>query len=226
MQRYLHLSRPLILLLALLLVQPPVALARPAGQDIPAFGIRSPVAGQAVQGVVPILGSTAVDGFLSMEVAFAYAGHTSNTWFLIAESQEPVLDGTLTEWDTTTISDGNYMLRLSVFLADGTRQDVTLDGVRVRNYSPVETDTPTPIPTSTPPATRAPAPTATPTLTLTPTHTPVPLTATPLPTNPAQVPPGAALVNLLKGVLATMGVFAGLGAYYQTRAVLRKSRQD
>lgn len=226
MQRYFALSRPFLLLLALLLVQPPVALARPAGQDTSAFGIRSPGPGQAVQGVVPILGSTAVDGFVSMEVAFAYAGHASETWFLIAESQEPVFDGILAEWDTTTISDGNYMLRLSVFLAGGTRQDVTLDGVRVRNYSPVETDTPTPIPTSTPPATQAPAPSATPTLTLTPTQTPVPHTATPLPTNPAQVPPGAALINLGKGALAVIGVFAGLGAYYQTRAVLRKGRRE
>ncbi len=86
--------------------------------------IASPQTGDALQGIIPVSGSDQLAGRLYSEVAFAYAGDTTGTWFLIATVTEPVIDGTLTNWDTTTITDGNYILRLRVYLSDGTFRDV------------------------------------------------------------------------------------------------------
>ena len=113
-----------------------------------------------LQGVVTIRGSSNETGFLSAEVDFTYAGDTTGTWFLIATDSQPVDSSTLATWDTTTITDGDYNLRLRVILSDGTHLDVIIPNLRVRNYTPIET--PTPAPTAV-------QPTLTPTITLTPT---------------------------------------------------------
>jgi hypothetical protein len=78
--------------------------------------IRAPTDGQAVQGGVILLGSTGMEGFLSYEVDFTYANNPPQTWFLVQESAVPVQDGILAVWDTTTITDGEYSLRLKVNL--------------------------------------------------------------------------------------------------------------
>jgi len=143
--------------------------------------ITEPQSGQAVQGVVTIRGRTAVEGFLAYEIAFTYAEGAPETWFLIAAGRQSVEEGTLATWDTTQITDGNYTLRLRVYRHDDTYQDAFVYGVRVRNYTPVETPTPIPQPTATP--TEAP-PTPIPP---TPTATPFPPTPTPLPPNPASL---------------------------------------
>jgi hypothetical protein len=137
----------------------------------------SPRQGQVLQGVVTIKGSSDVSGFVSVEVAFAYAGDTTGTWFQIAKSNQPVSLDTLATWDTTTITDGDYILRIRVYLKSGSSIDVPVPNLRVRNYTPVETPTPEPT---------AILPTATmlPTLTVTPFPLP-----TPLPTNPAILTP-------------------------------------
>ncbi len=83
--------------------------------------IESPVTGQAVQGSIAIRGSTGMDRFQSYEVNFSYEGDPTLTWFLIQEGTTPVQDGVLAEWDTTTITDGDYTLRLLVTLNDGTQ---------------------------------------------------------------------------------------------------------
>jgi hypothetical protein len=168
-----------------------VALAvRPVGaQTAPV--IVSPRPGDALQGVLTIQGSSTLPGFRSSEVDFAYSGDPTGTWFLIAASDQPVDQGTLATWDTTTITDGNYSLRLRVSLADGSSQDALVMDLRVRNYTAVET--PTPAPT-------AEQPTLTPTVTLTGTPFSTP---TALPLNPAVLTPR----DVSKSIL-----FGGLGA--------------
>jgi hypothetical protein len=150
----------LILLLASLAARPVTAQAGPV--------ILSPGQGQALQGVVTVKGSSNVPGFVSSELAFAYTGDTTDTWFVIASSSQPVDQNTLASWDTTTITDGNYVLRLRVFLANGISLNFIVRALRVRNYTAVETPTPTPLE---PTAIR---PTLTPTITLTPTLFPTP----------------------------------------------------
>jgi hypothetical protein len=189
----------------------PAIAGTPSAPVEPALSIRSPVAGQAMQGSVSIEGNSSVPGFVSAELAFAYAGDPTGTWFLIAEPNEPVQDGILAQWDTGAITDGDYDLRLRVSLEDGSHVESLVPGLRVRNYTPVETDTPTPV---TPTLTQLPG--ETPAVTPTPEIRP---SATPLPPNPAEVTRGDILRSLGKGALAILGLFALLGAYKLVRDV-------
>lgn len=176
--------------------------------------IHSPVSGQALQGKVPIEGFSALEGFLSAEISFTYAQEAEGTWFSILRSKEPVPGGLLAEWDTTTISDGLYTLRMVIHLADGTSQTVLVENLRVRNYTPVETSTPSPTPGAT--ATRA-GPAFTPTVR--PTLTPIPQISTPLPANPAEITPEDIRLHLGKGALAAFGMFALAGLYQKVRSM-------
>ncbi len=128
--------------------------------------ILSPVQGDVLQGVVTILGTSELDGFQSSELDFSYSDDTTGTWFLITTNAQPVNEDVIATWDTTTITDGTYSLRLRVFLTDGSFQDANVLDLRVRNYTAIETPTPalTAVqPTSTPTATEMPTPFPTPT---------------------------------------------------------------
>src|SRR3990172_7195875 len=84
----------------------------------PQFGdldITAPSPGDVLQGVVLISGTNNVAGFVSAEISFTYAGDTTGTWFQIAMNNQPVLNGTLATWDTTVITDGDYIIRLRVY---------------------------------------------------------------------------------------------------------------
>jgi len=169
------------------------------------ISIRSPQAGEVLQGQVTITGVSDIAAFISAEISFAYANDPTNTWFVISTSNQPVVDGTLATWDTTTITDGVYTLRLRVYLADGTFLDVTIPDLRLRNYTPIETATPTITP-----LVLAPLPSAT------PTATPHP-TATPLPANPAALSARDVYVNLGYGALAATLFFILFGLYVYFR---------
>ena len=167
--------------------------------------IKTPQTGDVLQGIITITGSDEVTGFFSSEVAFAFAGDTTGTWFLIAASSRPVEDGTLATWDTTTITDGNYVLRLRVYLGDGSFLDVTVPDVRVRNYTPIET--PTPAPTA---LQATPVPTAT--LTATPFPTP-----TSMPHNPAILTPVDVSISIAYGGVAAVILLFVIGIYLWLR---------
>ncbi len=183
----------------------------PTATVIPEVAIHSPVAGQALQGSVSIDGTSGVPGFVSAELSFAYSGDPTGTWFLIAEASQPVQDGVMAQWDTGAITDGDYSLRLQVLLADSSHVEALVTGLRVRNYTPVETDTPTPV---TPTLTQQPGetPVVTPTRAIRPT-------STHLPPNPAEVTSRDILISLAKGGLAILGLFALLGAYRMVRGL-------
>jgi len=186
--------------------------------------IESPVTGQAVQGSTAIRGSTGMDRFQSYEVNFSYEGDPTRTWFLIQEGTAPIQDGVLAEWDTTTITDGEYTLRLLVTLNDGTQVEANAKGIRVRNYSPIETDTPTPFP---PLVTLVPGISgafATPSYTPAWTLTPLPMTPTPLPTNPAVITSSQIAQTLGTGAVISIGMLALLGAYLGLRSLFHKYR--
>jgi hypothetical protein len=193
-------------------------------QAAPEPVITSPVAGQALQGIVQISGTTAVEGFQSAVLSFAYGYNPTDTWFKISVSDTPVQDGVLAEWDTTRISDGDYTLRLTVKLADGGELVEMVESVRVRNYTPIEADTPTPtMPTPTPRPSETLAPTVTPSITPTPTVTPVIATSTAPPPNPAELSQAAVLSSIGLGILATAGLFAVFGLLYGIRRLIRRS---
>ncbi len=175
--------------------------------------------------MIEVKGSTITDGFASSELLFAYANDTSQTWFLIAEDTRPI-SGTLALWDTTTLTDGDYTLRLLVnrLGADPIRFEVP--GLRVRNYSPIETGTPAPTLTPTITSTVDPnsLPTATPTLI--PSPSPIPSltpTLTPLPTNPAELSEQGLTGGLMSGALGAGAALVLLGFYLALRKALRRS---
>jgi hypothetical protein len=178
--------------------------ARPVAAQV-APGILSPRQGDVLQGVVPIRGSSDVTGFTTAEVAFAYAGDTTGTWFLIATTRHPVAMDTLATWDTTTITDGDYNLRLRVYLADGSHSDATIPNLRVRNYTAVETPIPAQI-------TLQPRPVPTDTLAVTPFPSP-----TALPVNPAVLTPVDISISLAYGGLGAVLLLGILGMYLWLR---------
>ena len=188
----------------------------------PGVRLQSPQGGQALQGSVPILGNTDVAGFQSASLYFGYRNDPTHTWFLIAQSDQAVKDGSLAQWDTTTITDGDYDLRLIVILDDGSQEVANVAGLRVRNYSVVETNTPTPV---APTATAVPGNTAIPTITSTPSATPLAPTGTPFIPNPAQINSIDIASSMGKGALAIIGLFALMGAYQGVRSLGKKRRR-
>jgi hypothetical protein len=196
----------------------------PEATPVPQAQILSPLPGQALQGGVQINGNTFVPGFRSAELLFTYRSAPGlpplpETWFLIVPMGAPIANSVLALWDTTTISDGIYDLRLVVNLDNGEQDIVTIEGLRVRNYSAIETDTPTPVlPTGTPDPLSLPPATATPT----PTITPVPPTPTDLPPNPAQLSNQQVFSSLGKGALAVIGFFALMGIYAAVGRIMKR----
>ncbi|MCU0484924.1 MAG: hypothetical protein MUC85_02320 [Anaerolineales bacterium] len=183
-----------------------IASTTPSPTGVP-VSIISPQSGQAIQGLVPVMVNTMVEGFLSAELYFSYAGDSTGTWFLISQQDVAMSEAPIATWDTSTITDGNYILRLVVTAREREPIIFLVEGLRVRNYSPVETDTPTP--SATLPPADLPTHTPAPTLTL----TPIPLTSTPLPTNPAVVSVEQFGLSAGAGGLAAIVGIGALGFY-------------
>ncbi|GAB4449903.1 MAG: hypothetical protein OHK0041_11470 [Anaerolineales bacterium] len=181
----------------------------------PAVAIISPAPGAILRGEVTISGLTDVPGFASSQLDFSYASNPTGAWFTLQTSTQPAADSPLAVWDTTLITDGDYLLRLRVFLTGGAVQEVTVP-VRVQNDTPI-LPTPAPADSSAPnppevqlptPFLIAPSPT--------PTSTPRP-TPTPLPTNPASLSPTAIPASLGRGALVILGLFAFAGLLLRFR---------
>ena len=178
--------------------------------------ILSPSSGQILQGTILILGEINIEEPLSVELSFSYTDDRRETWFIIHEVEGTIPREINFEWDTTTITDGQYTLRLLV-RTDQDQIIAFVPGLRVRNYSAIETNTP--VPTSTP----APADTHAPTNTATMTQTPVLFTPTPLPPNPAQINTRDIGMSIGKGGIVVISIFAILGIYQYIR---NRNRRD
>lgn len=195
----------LLPLLALLLV---------AAQDAPQAAITFPRPGDVLSGEATITGTTDIPGFASSQLDFSYASNPTDTWFALQTSTQPVADSPLFVWDTTLIRDGEYVLRLRVFLDDGALQEIAVP-FRVQNDTPILT--PTPVITSTPNKLDAQFPTpflvaSSPTPTLTPRPTP-----TPLPTNSIAINRAAVYASLGRGALVIIGLFLFAGLLLRFR---------
>ncbi|MBM3179169.1 MAG: hypothetical protein FJZ86_02320 [Chloroflexi bacterium] len=172
--------------------------------------ISSPQAGETVRGQVEIIGDMDVPNFLSAELDFSYAfpnGNGSNpaeTWFSIQTFPQPVVGPAIVVWDTTSVTDGDYTLRLRVNLQDGSFQDALVSGLKIRNESPLPAEiisTQTPVPSfigTLPPL----------------TLTSLPATAaktypsqTPLPANPASVTIASIYSTFSRGALIVLAAF-------------------
>jgi hypothetical protein len=164
--------------------------------------IVSPAEGSLVQNQVSISGKTDVNGFSRSEVEFSYNKDPEETWFLLSRSSQPVEDGQLALWDTSSITDGDYSIRLRVYFTDGSWRDAIVLGVRVRNYTSTQTPMFTP--------TERIIPTNLPAETFTPTSSPMP-TPSPLPANMAEMSISQVLSSLGRGALITVVLFILFG---------------
>ena len=171
--------------------------------------ITAPQNGQFLRGTVQISGNLDIPNFSSAELAFGFSslqGSASSSsdnsaWFTIQTFSLPIKDAVLAAWDTTLITDGEYDLRLRVFLQDGTYQDVLISGLRIGNDIPLPTSTPTetPVPTPTNPIPARNEQTIVPTITY-----PSP---TPMPFNPASVTTSAINSTFARGGLIVLVLF-------------------
>jgi hypothetical protein len=195
---------------------------RPAGQEqTPEVAILSPQPGQALQGTVAISAQTSLRDLRRAELSFTYHGDTSGAWFLIWEEEGRQFGKTtLAEWDTTTLTDGDYTLRLLLTRQDGSQAEARVENLRVRNYTPIETETPSPAPTGG----VLPAVAATSTPLPGPTATLARPSLTPLPTNPAQLSPQQVGASLARGATWALAGFAALGLYALLRSLLASRR--
>lgn len=217
-------------------VRPAVAQEEPPG-ELSQLEIQSPQAGQALQGSVPITAILPGEGIQAVEVSFSYSGDSRETWFLIAEIREPAGSGELTTWDTTTLTDGDYSLRLEVLMVGKEQVSIIVPGLRIRNYTPIETTTPTPaaaVELEAPPentaGTRSPedvlgdSPTASPEAFSSQAGLQADSMPEPRPANPAQVTTQAIVTSLGKGALGAGVAFLLLGVYRGVLQVVRNRR--
>ena len=177
------------------------------------MAITSPLPEEVLRGQVTITGRVDIVNFVSAQLDFAYASNPTNTWFTIQAFSPPLVDPTLAVWDTSAITDGDYVLRLHVNFEDGTSQEATVP-IKIGNDA---LPTPTAEPTSTPDEATFLVPT--PFLlaaSATPTDVPPP-TPTALPPNPASLEGNEIYASLGRGALVILGLFALAGLIIRVR---------
>lgn len=220
--------------------------AAPAQQEARPV-IAQPVTDSAVRGVVQVVGSATHPQFQRYELYYApWPIPSDQSWIFIGDahfSQQPL--GLLGTWDSRSVPDGTYALRVRVVRVDGNYLDSDPQRVLVANTRPLPsptpdaTDTPASIPTAAPPTptivVQAPVlaetPTPEPTPTLEPESTPLlPGTATTGTAQPQQ-PAASSLTDQLfssqrllavaeQAALYTLAAFVAVGAFFGVKALL------
>ena len=145
----------------MLLAMLPLMAAKPLQQGNQGV-IQNPQENGTVRGVVTITGTATIADFQFYKVEWG-RGANPNEWHLIGSTYPTqVSDGVLVQWDTTTVPDGVYTLRLQVVKMDGNYSEYYVRNIVVANKRPTETPTSLPQETPSPTPTQGPAgPTAT-----------------------------------------------------------------
>jgi uncharacterized protein YjdB len=111
--------------------------------------ISYPVSGSQIAGYITIVGSASHPRFLQYALEWGPDPNPSNLWYpLMPPRNQPVINGGLASWDTRTVQDGFYQIRLHVWLNDGTETYGIVTGLHISNNIPtvVPTLTATPRP--------------------------------------------------------------------------------
>ncbi|HCS40337.1 MAG TPA: hypothetical protein DIW44_12235 [Anaerolineaceae bacterium] len=202
-----------IILLRLLL---PVLIVFPSVNQItPGLYVLNPSAGQIVAGTVEVKGSVPDDDFNYAEVSYAFSDETTSNWFLISRLDQTVHDETLALWDTTTITDGTYWLKVSVYRKNGSIIELIVEDIRVGNYTHYDV----PSATVTSAAVIAETPSAGETIEPTLVMKSLP---TDLPKNPAAIGEDDFKLSLISGVTLAGLILLVIGVYVLFRRVARK----
>ncbi len=94
--------------------------------------ITSPKSGDNVSGTVDITGTANVPNFGFYKYEIAPVGNTQN-WATVAAFRMPVTDGELGKWNTLSLNNGDYFLRLVITDNVGNALDPCVISVRVLN---------------------------------------------------------------------------------------------
>jgi hypothetical protein len=207
--------------------------------------IIAPQPGAPLSGVVQIEGTAALGNtFQYYKLEFAIAGRNDFTVFS-GLVRQPVVNGQLAVWDSASVPDGVYAIRLRVVDTTGNYCEALVSGLQVQNSVPVQ---PTEAPTPTVAETEAPpvgnvVPSAIPTIQLgLPTEPGAGATITPRASPPASRTPSATgsssglnlsgffdavgeifnglVRTLLFGAMAMAGVLLVIGVIFYVRRVL------
>jgi hypothetical protein len=175
--------------------------------------ITSPQAGATLNGIIQIQGSASLGAeFQYYKLEFSPAGRDAFTVFsgLI---RQPVEIGQLAVWDSASVPDGTYSIRLRVVDATGNYCDAEVTGLIVQNSVPIQpTEAPTEVPTEAPPV-QAVVPTGVPTIQIgVPTEPGSTSAPTPLATAGPTPTPGS--TSILPGGINTDSIFQGLGQIF------------
>lgn len=194
-----------------------VSIVSQAAAQAPGYAnIREPFGGEAIDGVVTIEGSASHPSFVSYDLSFAHSQDPTETWFQIGDAvHTSVADGRLGLWDTTGITDGFYTLRLRVHLSNSTMLESFVEGLRIRNSTPIETATAQPYRIE-----------ATPTITLptrTPRPTPLPLAGSSDRSTVLRTFTGGLIAGLL--LLLLLGIYLFIRRRSQERWAVLRMRQ-
>ena len=142
-------STVVVLLATLWLLQYSWVIAAPANQGQDLAIITNPTSNAVVRDIVEITGSADYPEFQFYIIEQSPEPVTGSQWNIIGTIHEqPVANGVLETWDTTTVPDGSYTLRLRVVRLDGNYTEFFSQQVVVSNAQPLPTDTPTPAPTT------------------------------------------------------------------------------
>ena len=112
----------------------PVTQAIPSGMSgcIPnQIMITAPEPGTDVSGTVKITGTANVPNFGFFKYEFAPRG--SQNWATISAKREPVTNGEIGDWNTTSLTNGDYFLRLVITDNVGVSLEPCVIAVRVAN---------------------------------------------------------------------------------------------
>jgi membrane peptidoglycan carboxypeptidase len=128
--------------------QAPTGQCQP-GQQLPQVRMSSPTEGQQVQGIVPITGQVQAPNFNRYQIEVATINSPDDFVIVSGPTAAQQPNGTLGQWDTTTVPNGVYRLRLAVFANDGGYIYKVIQ-IGVNNVAPTPTIAPIIFPTADP----------------------------------------------------------------------------
>lgn len=118
-----------------------LVVAAPQAQG-PIAVITSPADGQELRGVVTITGSANHPEFNRYELAFGPDPNLKDAWQVFNTTNLPIDNNVLGLWDTSTVADGTWALRLRVVRKDSNYDEAVVRGLRVSNQGPPDAPAP------------------------------------------------------------------------------------
>jgi len=145
-----------------------VAPTKTASSAAPEVSIVSPEMGAVLGGVVSIIGTVRIDGLQGYVVSAGPGQHPTQWIDITSVGNTTVLNGRLAFWNTMTLPDGVYILRLRAIYGSPAPQylDTYAGPLWISNAPQTPTPEPTAYPSATPTQTAIPSPTPTPLPTL------------------------------------------------------------